>query len=220
MLVAFLFFSCTSFIYYPNVANTPLLQEKDELQINAKIKGLGGDIQGAWAFSDHFAAQLNINILDVFGTEMGTSHNSGQYYSETAIGYYTNIAPQLVLEAYLGAGLGATFSNNLDLNVLRVTNYHKIYTQVDIGFVSKNFKIGLALREALVNAYRTQYNGVATTDRYVDTFFEPVIFMALGGEKYKINLQAGYSDSQFSSINNYAPFIVSIGLERQFSLAK
>jgi hypothetical protein len=178
VLIAFLFFSCTSFIYYPNGANAPLLQEKNELQINAKIKGLGGDIQGAWAFSDHFATQLNVNVLDVFGTEMGISHNSGQYYGEAAIGYYTHLAPRFVFEAYLGSGLGSTFSKNLDTDVLRVTNYHKVYAQVDMGFVSRNFKIGLAFREALVNAYKTKYNGVTTTDQYVDTFFEPVLFMA------------------------------------------
>ncbi|MEA2077425.1 MAG: hypothetical protein U9O95_05345 [Candidatus Marinimicrobia bacterium] len=220
IVVVFSFFSCTSFIYYPNGANAPLLQEKNEIQVSAKIKGLGGDIQGAWAFSDHLATQLNINFLDVFGTEMGVSHNSGQYYGDAAIGYYTSINPKIVLEAYLGTGHGTTFFRNTDTNILRTTDYHKIYAQIDMGFRTKNFKIGLALREAFVNAYRTKIDNVITGDQYIDAFFEPVIFIAIGGEKYKVNAQIGFSDSQFSSINNYAPFIFSLGLEGRFSPTK
>lgn len=220
IVVVSFFFSCTSFIYYPNGVNAPLLQEKNELHVNLAIKGFGGDIQGAYAFSDHFSTQLNINLLDVFGTELGVPHNSGQYYGEAAIGYFTSLSPKFVVEAYIGTGHGTTFFRNTDTDVLRTTSYHKIYAQVDAGFRTRNFKLGIAMREALVNAYRTKINGASTTDKYIDTFFEPVIFLALGGEKYKLNAQLGFSDSQFDAIINYAPFIISLGLEAKFSLAK
>ncbi|MCK5816367.1 MAG: hypothetical protein KAH15_00035 [Candidatus Marinimicrobia bacterium] len=220
IFIVSIFFSCTSFIYYPNGVNAPLLQKKRELQINAAIKGLGGDVQGAYAFSDHFATQFNINVLDVFGTELGVSHNSGQYYGEAAIGYFTSVRPKFVFEAYLGTGHGTTFFKNTNTDALKTTNYHKIYTQIDVGFCTNFFKIGIAIREAFVNAYKTKIDGIVTGDRYLDTFFEPVIFMALGGEKYKVNAQLGYSDSQFNGIINYAPFIVSLGLEAKFSIDK
>ncbi|GEM_PF-1124024 len=220
IFIVSLFFSCTSFIYYPNGINAPLLQEKDELQVNLAIKGLGGDIQGAYAFSNHFSTQLNINMLDVFGNEFGVAHNSGQYYGEAAIGYYASITPGFVFEAYLGTGHGTTFFRNTNTDVLRTTDYHKIYAQLDAGFRTKNFKIGLAFREAFVNAYKEKIDGVVTGDQYMDTFFEPVIFMALGGKKYKINAQLGFSEAQFDAIIDYAPLIVSLGLEANFSLAK
>lgn len=218
LLIVPFFFSCTSFIYYPNGANAPLFKEKGEMQLALGIKGLGGDIRSAYALSDYFAMQINANFLDVFGTEFGVAHNSGQYYGEGAIGFYKPLSERFIFEGYLGTGLGTTFFRNTEIDYLRTTNYHKIYAQLDVGFRSKYFNIGLAIREAFVNAYCTKINGVITGDQYVDTFFEPILFLALGSEKFKINAQAGFSDSQFSIINNYAPFIFGLGLETRFSL--
>ncbi len=218
LLIIPLFFSCTSFIYYPNGANAPLFKEKGETQLALGVKDLGGDIRSAYALNNWFAVQVNANLLDVTGTEFGIAHNSGQYYCEGAIGFYKPLSERFVFEGYLGSGLGTAFSRKTETDYLRTTNYHKVYAQLDIGFRSKYFNIGLAVREAFVNAYRTKVNGSITGDQYIDTFFEPILFLALGPEKFKINAQAGFSDSQFSAINNYAPFIFALGLETRFSL--
>ena len=218
LLIISFFFSCTSFIYYPNGANTPLFKEKGETQLALGIKSLGGDFRSAHALNNWFAVQVNANLLDVLGTELGVAHNSGQYSCEGAAGFYKPIFERFIFEEYIGSGLGTTFFRNTETGYLRTTNYHKIYAQLDIGFRSKYFNIGLAVREAFVNAYRTKVNRSITGDRYIDAFFEPILFLALGPEKFKINAQAGFSESQFLAINNYAPFIFALGLETRFSL--
>ena len=49
VVIAALFLSCSSFVYYPNGANAPLLTQKDDVQIAVGIKGFGGDIRSAYA---------------------------------------------------------------------------------------------------------------------------------------------------------------------------
>jgi len=212
-LAVLFLFSCSSFIYYPNGVNAPLLSEKKEMQFAAGIKGFGGDIRSAFALTDHLGLQLNANILNVTNTELGTRYRNGNYYGEAAVGMFTPLRPRLVLEGYLGAGSGISFSEDLDRNSLRTTNYNKLYLQQDIGFRTRYFDAGIAVREAFVDAWRTRIDGVDQEERAMDVFIEPLIFLAVGFEKFKINAQAGLSYSQFDWINMYAPFIFSVGVE-------
>jgi hypothetical protein len=194
------------------------LTEKNEAQIALGIKGFGGDLRSAYALTDNIGLQLNANLLNITNTELGTEYRNGNFYLESAVGYYKELVPKLVFEAYLGAGLGRSMAHNLNTGSIRTTDYSKIYLQQDIGFRSKYFDIGIAVREAYVNAYRTLRDGVDQDNESMDIFIEPILFLAVGFEKFKINAQAGISDSQFSWINSYAPFIFSLGIETRFTL--
>ena len=216
VVIAALFLSCSSFVYYPNGANAPLLTQKDDVQIAVGIKGFGGDIRSAYAVSDKFGIQLNANLLNVTATEFGVEYRNGNYYGEAAFGYFKEIAPRLVFETYAGVGAGITsaVSQNLATNTQTTVGYQKIYLQQDIGLNFKNLKFGLAVRE--VNASKTKIDGVDQNIQQMDVFIEPILFLAIGFEKFKINAQAGISDSQFDWITSYAPFIFSIGVEYGF----
>ncbi len=212
-----LFFSCSSFIYYPNGANAPLLTEKGETRIGLAFKGFGGDIRTAYAVNDHLGVQFNANLLNVTNTELGTHYRNGNCYAEGAAGFFRPLTRRIVFEAYAGAGTGVSFSENLDSGTRRRSRYHKLYLQQNIGLKGKLIDFGLALREAYVNVYRTEYNGTGTEEYSMDLFLEPVLFLGIGFEKFRISAQAGISDSQFSWINSYPPFIVSAGIESRFT---
>lgn len=209
----FFLFSCSSFIYYPNGVNAPLLSEKKEIQLSAAVKGFGVDLRSAFALSNHIGLQLNANTINITNTELGTRYRNGNYYGEAAIGIFTSPRPRLVIEGYLGTGSGISYSKNLDMNSLRTTNYNKLYLQQDIGLRTRYIDFGFALREAFVDAWETRINGVDQEERAMDMFIEPLMFLAVGFEKFKINAQAGLSYSQFNRIDMYAPFIFSVGLE-------
>lgn len=218
IVIAVLLLSCSSFVYYPNGVNAPLLTHKDETQISIGIKGFGGDIRTAYAVSDKFGVQLNANLLNLSATEFGTEYRNGNYYGEVALGYYKEMVPHIVFEAYLGAGTGKTISDNTTSSTLRTTDYSKVYLQQDVGLHYKNIDFGLAIREAYVNASKTKIDGVDQNIQQMDIFIEPILFLAVGFEKFKINFQAGFSDSQFDWITSYAPFIFSAGIEYRFDL--
>jgi len=222
ILVISLFFSCTSFVYYPNGANAPLLEKKNDLQLGLGMKGAGGYARSAYAVTDHLGVQLNINYLNVNDPDAGTDRINSNIYAETAVGYFKKIQNNFVLEGYVGYGLGGCSSIDPAevISDMISSSHYKIYAQVDAGFTWKYFNFGLALREAYVNVYETRINGTISNTPKMDFFFEPVLFVGLGFEKFKINAQAGFSDSQFDAIINYAPFIVSLGIEARFSLAK
>jgi hypothetical protein len=222
ILVVSLLFSCTSFIYYPNGANAPLLEKKNDLQLGLGIKGASGYARSAYAITDHLGVQFNINYLNVNDPDAGTDRRNSNYYAEAAVGYLKPLQKNFILEGYVGYGHGGCSSIDLAevASDIISSNHYKIYVQVDTGFKWKYFNFGLALREAYVNVYQTRINSTISNIPQMDFFFEPIFFMGLGFKKFKLNAQVGFSDSQFNAIINYAPFVVSLGIEARFSLAK
>ncbi len=85
---------------------------------------------------------------------------------------------------------------------------------------TKILNLGIAFREAYVSAYLTKIDGVDQNIQGADFFFEPILFLAIGADRLKLNAQAGLSYASNASISNYPPFIFSLGLEAKFSLAK
>jgi hypothetical protein len=219
ILVVSLFFSCSSFMYYPPAANAPLFTEKDELKVSAGLKGYAGYVRSAYSVSNHIAFQLNANLLNLKVTELSTEYLNSNLYAESAVGVYFPFAKHFVAECYLGGGLGITGANNLTNDILTLRNHGRVYLQGNIGYRSKYFEAGLVLKEALVAVYKERVNASITANQYLDSFLESLVFIAVGGEKFKVNLQAGLSYSQFSVIS-YAPFIISLGVETRFLLLK
>jgi hypothetical protein len=217
IICLFLLASCSSVIYYPNGVNAPLLKEKDDIILSGAIKGMGIDLRSAYAMTDHFAVQFNANALNFESVELGREYRSGQYYAETAAGFYKPLSSALILEGFFGAGLGQSFSRNLDTDVLRSTDYFKIYLQLDAGFRWRFFHLGLAAKEAVVLAAAPRFDGIVAEAPKTDLFFEPFLLLGIGPEKFKFTAQAGLSVSHFSAII-YAPFIVSAGFQSKFSL--
>ena len=227
LIAVVLLFSCSSFVYYPNGANAPLLSEKDEIKIAAGIKGFGGDIRSAYAITDKFALQMNVNLVNVetseprpFSDEGNEKFQNGNCYAEIAGGYYKSLTPNLIFEAYLGAGRGLSFSESLESGSTRTSNYSKIYLQQDIGLKTKILNAGIALREAYVYVSKVAIDDVDQNLNGYDIFLEPILFLSLGFDKFKINAQAGYSEAQIGSMAYYSPLIFSLGLEYRFLLNK
>lgn len=210
-----LFFSCSSVTYYPNGANAPLLEAKKDLYLNASIRGMGADLRAAYALTDRIGLQFNVNAINFESTEFENDYHNGQYYAETAAGFYKPLSSVYVLEQYTGIGAGQSFSRNKSTNVLRTTDFVKAYVQFDAGFRWRFFSLGLAAREAFVYTAASRYDGIPEGIEKADLFFEPFIFLGIGPEKFRLNAEAGISLSHFAAIS-YAPFIFSAGFETRF----
>ncbi len=120
--------SCSS-LYMPNVPNTPMLSQKDEVHASASISLKGNfSFNTAYAFSDNWAALLNASVTDQNRTRKEFRSN----LLETGAGYFTTIGnnKNRILEIYAGLGMG-----NSDRNYLTNTsNGMKVYEAQEIRF--------------------------------------------------------------------------------------
>jgi len=213
-----LFLSCSTFVYYPNGLNAPLLKEKGDTQIALAFTNGGLDIRSAYSPLDHLGVQFNSNLTNLDDTEVNTDRRSGNYYFEGAAGYYNALNTHTIFEAYLGSGFGRTFTHSATEGTYRNTDYYKLYAQLDMGLKWKYISVGLAMREVLVGIYKNDENNNPQNEEIFEMFYEPAIFISGGEEKLKANLQIGFSKSHFSTILSYPFFIMSLGLESRFSL--
>jgi len=216
ILVISIFYSCSSFVYYPSVANAPLLQEKDETKVSVGIKGYSLYLNTSYAVTDHIAVQINGHLLSLPVSESGDDYKNGNAYTEMAIGLYYPFAKNFVAELYLGGGLGYTGYQNISSGTSTHRFHNKIFLQGDLGFTLSGFEIGFLIKGSYVDVFMERVNGVDSGNQKMDIFFEPAVFMKFGWDQHKINLQAGLSFATYTNIS-YAPFILAVGYEYSFS---
>jgi len=219
LLLVGLTFSCSSVVYYPNTANTPLFREKHEIYLSANAVPGGANLHAAYAPGKHLALLLNGSVINFAGTELETDYRSGQNYAEIAAGGFSAISSPLSVETYLGAGIGGSSSKNLNTGVLRTTGLFKAFLQLNTGFRWKYLTLGVSVRESFVHTAAPQYDGVTNGLAESDIFFEPLVFLGLGPEKFRVKAEAGLSYAHFVNLS-YAPFLFSLGVETRFSLKK
>ncbi|MCF7832050.1 MAG: hypothetical protein K9N05_00555 [Candidatus Marinimicrobia bacterium] len=218
LIIISLFYSCSTYVYYPNGLNAPLLKEKGDIQLSLSLLNGGVDIQSAYSPIKNLGLQINANLTNLNDTEVNTDRRSGNYYFEGAAGFYKPLNTNTIFEAYIGTGAGRTFTHSDDAGTYRNTNYFKLYGQVDMGLKWKYINFGLAMREGLVNIYKNDEDNIIDDPKIFEMFFEPAIFMAVGAEKFKAKFQLGYSQSHFSAIFSYPFIIMSAGVEYKFSI--
>lgn len=162
-----IFFSCSPIYYAPNAHNVPVFTEKNQGNFSCGFSflssfdpqdtqfGGGYNIQTAYSFSNHFAAQANVLL-----TEGDSDEN---HFFDGAIGYFLPFDEELVFETYAGAGIGYVRNrfNQFDPlnNRLEVaSNYSKYYIQPSISFHSKAFFASLDTRIAYLDFGKISHN--------------------------------------------------------------
>ncbi|SEK73372.1 hypothetical protein SAMN04487910_0975 [Aquimarina amphilecti] len=200
--------SCTS-AYVPNTINTPLFNEKGEIQVAIHSGTSGLDPQLSYAITNHIGLQLNGNYF------MNASNVSGKifdhYYAEIAPGYYSKINSIFRFETYGGFGLGkmeVERENELwDVNT--DINLNRIFIQSSIGLTNDIVDTSFTTRFAVVNLNQ---NSVKRTG----LFIEPVLTTKVGYKYVKAVFQFGFSfdlDTNNIYFRNSQPLLLSIGIQ-------
>lgn len=200
--------SCT--IYLPQPASIPLMNEKNEVQLNGGFTFLGG-VNGSVAFAagDHVALQA-----------YGAVHPEQINYFQGSVGYYTKNKSDLNFEIYAGLGAGNGTDWGFDNTELYNGDYLLYFAQANIGQTnlgSAHIDYGFGLKSGLFDAYVTDYsisNPVYYTNNSL--LIEPQAFMRLGGEKFKIGFQVNgtriFNLSNEESVMLYYPMNFSVSM--------
>lgn len=101
------FYSCSHIYYYPTTQNVPLLQERNDIRLNAgasyKLVNISAaDFQFAWAGTRHLA--MAGTFTTVTGNASDNISEGNGYYADGAIGYFNKLNEELVFEVYGGYG--------------------------------------------------------------------------------------------------------------------
>ena len=149
ILLAFSLFStigCGSTYYKPTPMTMPNFKEKDELflAVNAHASLRGGDVQAAYAVTDHFAIQGNYmkNLVTVTeGTVFLNPYKITKEiaFSEYAIGYFTQKDNLGTFSLFGGYGTGKV-GNVVENRGQATADFSKIFVQSSLGFREKNIE--------------------------------------------------------------------------------
>ncbi|MDI9341604.1 MAG: hypothetical protein QM534_13620 [Sediminibacterium sp.] len=127
--------SCRS-IYTPTTPNTPLFQNKKQIQIESTAFTNGLNLKTAYTPINHLAIQLNGQYSQEF--DQPNPNRKYHQYLEGAIGTYYCFKNNSVIELYGGYGQGASkfgdpIISNETLLVRAKGHYEKYYAQINFG---------------------------------------------------------------------------------------
>lgn len=114
-----LFYSCSGSLYNPSTLNTPLFSEKGEIEL-VGTAGLGGNLQVAYALTNHIAITGN--------------------YSKYGLGYARRSSSDIITRGTgkeKGLGLGYFHQTNSGINLDLFTGFSNISNQTKINYVEK-----------------------------------------------------------------------------------
>lgn len=207
------FISSCAPVYIPNVANTPLFKEADELHVSINTGFSGFDPQIAYSFTDNFAVQLNGSFYNSPPNDSSVNYQQHSYV-EAAAGFYQPFGDIIVLEVFGGFGFGKIRANYVSplWSSNSFANNYKFFIQPTFGLVSDVVDFSFTPKLSYVNVNQSGFTDYAT-------FFEPVFTFKAGYKYLKFTTQFGLSIQGSSKPINfdYNPFIFSIGAQMQIS---
>lgn len=216
--------SCSTTLYTTNAVNAPLLKERGEVKINVTQN----DLQAAVAVADHIGIMAN-GYYQNYQSSNNYRHNGAM--GEVGIGYLLNSPSHLVMETFVGAGLGmvhkqeqfngagnSTYMASFDANAA------KGFVQSNLGYRSKYFDVALTPKFSFVKysdfsqsnytdeQLRNDYlnNGRLTDPLFV--FAEPAITVRGGYKFIKLQAQYGVTLNLGGQSIRRAPDFASLGL--------
>jgi hypothetical protein len=140
-----LIIGCSPVYYQPTTMNTPNFKQATEVYLAVNTTGfmeslkLGGDVQAAYAVSDHFFVQGNymLNFQNHFGKLIDSEikNQSG----EIAGGYFSPLPKNWLFSLCGGYGIG-NVRNNFSTAGTSTANLTKSFIQPSLGFRHENFE--------------------------------------------------------------------------------
>lgn len=206
LAVGFGFTSCSPIFYAPNTQNVPLISEKGEtdLTISGNINQF--EFLGAYGITNNMAIIANGGLFVPSDLDNGTG-GSGKFV-ELGVGYFMPIRENWVFESYGIFGLGG-FENHFPSTK---TDYpetdgkisatmFRVGVQPNFGFKSKYFSAAVStkifylsyskIKGDLIFGEINQQNYLR--DNSSNFMVEPAITIRGGFEKFKLQVQYGYS---------------------------
>ena len=257
---SFLLFSCYTprYVYSPSAHNVPLLVKKGDSKLAAnysfnaadntvkdsipiKAKARGYDLQAAYAFTNHWAMQLNY----FHRTERNAGDFNAGYHDSVVINYKRNMVEiaagyfhlldhnqRALFQVFAGAGFGtSSFTDNgRDFSNVYRSRHHmmhvtKIFIQPAFTVRSKrNFSASLSSRHSFIyfSKINTDYNATELDNYKLDSlsyspriFWEPSVVNNFGFKKLpglQFEFQAGFAFLLSRSFVDARSFNFSAGL--------
>ena len=200
ILVAILFLSaCNPTYYIPNPQNVTVFKSKGETRILASGEQTKFHLQGAYAFSDHFAFQTNLG----FHQKTEELNSGGGVLGELGIGYYQVISEDLVFECYALGAVGSMKNEFVadmyypERDGIIKANVTRLGIQPSIAYTSEFFEAAFSTRIARLhysNIRGNLINGEINEIEYLkendsSTLLEPAITLRAGVKNIKFQYQ-------------------------------
>lgn len=200
--------ACSPPVYLPNNLNTPLLQQRGELNATLQMSTGGLNVQGAFAATDQLAVMVN----GAYNQTDTSSNDARHKFLEAGVGMYKRLGNIGITSMYGGYGHGET-TRNYTLEKQPYGRYHRYFVQSAIGLRTGAFEAGAAARMSIVNMYHYENSTTIYEDGTFDLFLEPALFMRLGWENVKFHSQLGLCiPAQDPGIYEFQPIFFSIGM--------
>ncbi len=205
--------SCGPTLYVPNTVNAPLLAEKKDFKAAIGTVGMAPeptvDLQGAYAFHDHFAAMGNLSFMsgeNGRGKQTSASFRNSHNLVEGGVGTYASFwknrrgVPIGRAEIFGGTGLGWAEDNNPDgrrnddINERYAGVYQRFFLQPAVGIRSKIIDISFATRFSRIHfsSYNHFQDGrLVENAKFGFPTVEPVVTVSLGFKYIKYYMQVG-----------------------------
>jgi len=222
IIIPLVLFQACSTMYIPPSMSTPLLDKKNDGQVDMGVSTNSVYLSGGYAFSEKYAliAHGNLsyfNFYKRFDNKNSRYNASGFYfdpfptnafahrYAEFGVGRYNLLSSTTEkLELFGGGGYGYATENQIYKN-----KYWVGFVQGNMGRKWKVIELGLSFRMAYSGfhfSYHSQTN--STNDirlKFNNIHVEPLLFFRVGYDPAHFFLRAGISKTQpnksFSGIN-------------------
>lgn len=151
ILVGVAFSSCTSPSYVVNSRNVPQFGEAKEFSAVAGLSAVGGEVQTAYAITNHLAVMGNTYVVSVNDQRIEPFLRRKHFFGEAGIGYFAKNEVAR-FEVFGGYGIGHDVGRNnygfLDLDdyAIVTSDYQRIFIQPSISTNEKKVNFSLTAR--------------------------------------------------------------------------
>ena len=223
------FVGCSPKYYTPNTQNVPLLSEKGETDLTLSGNVNQIEFQAAYAISEGFAVMANGGLF--IPTDQDNGNGGSGKFMELGAGYFKPIDENFVFETYGIIGFGSVenhirsttsayplTSGDISANVFRYG------IQPNFGYKSKHFSAAISSRLVNLNYNKIEGDLIFEDESQVDylksnnsnLLLEPALTLRGGFEKFKIQLQYGYSFNLSHSDFRQDTSYFTVGLNYNF----
>ncbi len=206
IIVCLMQFACSPIYYGPSAHNVPIFREKNDLRLSAAFNGNQVNAQGAYAITNHLAAQANI-FSGGYSYEFDDASGNG-HLLEAGFGYFNAFSKHLVFECY---GLAA--AGKMENHFPKADDYFDAYVgdisaqvsryaiQPSISYTTPYFEAALSprfssLNYSNINGNLKSYDSDEVKylkDHHSSILFEPALTIRGGFKNIKLQLQVSQS---------------------------
>lgn len=184
-------------VYKPELADIPLIDHKGDRHLNFAIYNnpilVYNDRLGYYYFPvPGISASYSTGITERLAINTHADFQGSCYYTHAAAGLYKPYHNS-VLEGYLGVGYGHG-SVYIDAEPASSdVDFLCPFAQVNYGWhLNSHWDVGMAMKAGDWIPFKVRATGNPAYPSHVP-LFEPQLFVRVGGEKVKFQLQAGYA---------------------------